>query len=57
VEDVGKPSEIALQAIERINDGSLADDGRSIWSDLPPVAREYQSLEQDQDEEGSHDGR
>ena len=57
LEDVGRPSEIALQAIERINDGSLADDGRSIWSDLPPVAREYQSLEQDQDEEGSHDGR
>lgn len=75
LEDVGKPSEIALQAVERINDGSLAaaspdaadsgapatpgaDDGRSIWDDLPPVAREFEDLDQsDRNEEGAGHGR
>jgi hypothetical protein len=76
LEDVGRPSEIALQAIERINDGSLsaaggdsaaavaaeidraaAGDGRSIWSDLPPVSREWEVVEdEDQHEEDGSDG-
>jgi len=76
LEDVGRPSEIALQAVERINDGSLsapgggaaataaaeidpaaAGDGRSIWSDLPPVGREWEAVEdEDQHEEDGSDG-
>lgn len=78
LEDIGRPSDIALQAIERIEDGSLAaptdraphqggeattdaaatGDGRSIWGDLPPVAREWQTGEgTDQHEEDGSDGR
>jgi hypothetical protein len=74
LENVGKPSEVALQAIQRIDDGSLpsaapassrkddeaapADDGRSIWDDLPPVAPAFETQgEPDQDEEEAGDGR
>ena len=40
LEDVGKPSEVVLQALEHLEDAAPAsapDDGRSIWRDLPPV--------------------
>jgi hypothetical protein len=59
LENVGRPSEVILQALDRLEDGTLAqpsaetatdaaasgtpeaatpaDDGRSIWRDLPPV--------------------
>jgi hypothetical protein len=72
LEEIGRPSEIALQAVERINDGSLAPtaevedeteaapvpDGRSIWDDLPPVARQWEPLEGNgQHEEDGTDGR
>ena len=72
LEEIGRPSEIALQAIERINDGTLAPtseregeteagpaaDGRAIWDDLPPVAREWEPLEDNgQHEEDGADGR
>jgi hypothetical protein len=49
-EDVGRPSEVVLQALGRLEDGTIADapeepkvdpaaadHGRSIWRDLPPV--------------------
>lgn len=46
LEDVGKPSEAVLQALEQAeratatdaapSDAEQADDGRSIWRDLPP---------------------
>jgi hypothetical protein len=74
LENVGKPSEVALQALQRLDDGSLpaagpagsgagdepasTDDGRSIWSDLPPVAPAFETHhESDHDEEGAGDGR
>lgn len=74
LENVGRPSEVAVQAIQRIDDGTLsslatatsgtaaeaapADDGRSIWDDLPPVAPAYQIHDEpDQDEEGAGHGR
>lgn len=74
--DVGRPSEVALRALEHLGDGdaggaaepspsvdgevdaAAVDDGRSIWRDLPPVAREFEALEDEaQDEEGRADGR
>jgi hypothetical protein len=70
---VGKPSEVALQAVQRIDDGSLPaaaatgpveedapadDDGLSVWRDLPPVAPAFEAHDdRDQDEEGAGDGR
>ena len=62
--EIGRPSEVVLKALERIDgtgagapadptrqtapevDAAAADDGRSIWRDLPPTA----------EEEGSADG-
>jgi len=61
LDEIGRPSEIALRALENLDeagaaapsesapadtDAAAADDGRSIWRDLP-----------DEDEEGSSDGR
>ena len=75
LEDVGRPSEVVLQALEHLGDGGdgdtgtgtptgpeLAasganDDGRSIWSDLPPVAPAFEAMEDAEDEEGRADGR
>lgn len=74
LDEVGKPSEVALQALAHLDDGSLpangegaggrapevdaaaADDGRSVWRDLPATG--YETTEdRAHDEEGSDDGR
>jgi hypothetical protein len=75
LESVGKPSEVLMQALERLEDGTLevdaaptgspaqgkgapaegaapqeepaADDGLSIWRDLPPVDRSFADVEAD----------
>ena len=76
LEDVGRPSEVVLRAMEHIDDGTLpasggspaesatmdgdgadADDGRSIWRDLPATPAFDSPAEPDQDEEDSADGR
>lgn len=66
LEDVGRPSEVALRALQHIDEGAPtptaddteADDGRSIWRDLPPVAPVFEPLEKaQQDEEERADGR
>jgi hypothetical protein len=70
--EVGRPSEVALRALEHINevgasaqaepppaaevDAAAADDGRSIWRDLPPAAFETRT-EANEDEEGPVHGR
>ena len=71
VDDVGRPSEIVLQALEHLEDGSLLvagaadtavdlaarDDGRNVWRDLPPVAAEFETQDEpSQQEEGAADG-
>lgn len=73
LDEVGKPSEVALRALEHLEAGTLprsgetdgpapevdaaaADDGRSVWRDLPATG--YETTEDRQhDEEGSDDGR
>lgn len=76
LEDVGRPSEVVLQAMQHLDDGTLppsagtatdnaavpgdaaaADDGRSIWRDLPATPAFDSPAEPEQDEEGSADGR
>ncbi len=77
LEDVGRPSEVVLQALEHLDSSTsdstgpeaqdpdatkaAADDGRSIWRDLPPVAPAFEALEDPeapgQHEEGVADGR
>jgi hypothetical protein len=77
LEDVGRPSEVVLQALEHLDSSrsdstgseaqdpdaatAAADDGRSIWRDLPPVAPAFETLEDPeapgQHEEGVADGR
>ena len=69
--EIGRPSEVALQALEHIDeldanaatrpvttdvDAAAADDGRSIWRDLPssPFDSQTQPVS---DEEGDSDGR
>src|SRR6185295_12190780 len=68
--EIGKPSEVALQALSHIDeiaatapteattapDAAAADDGRSIWRDLPASPFDAQT-EPDHDEEGTFDGR
>ena len=70
LENVGKPSEVALQAIARLGDGdgepagesdstpidAAADDGRSIWRDLPVSAVDTPAGPGEH-EEGPPDGR
>ncbi|HTK44763.1 MAG TPA: hypothetical protein VL749_05385 [Patescibacteria group bacterium] len=72
LEQVGRPSEVALQALEHLADGSLAakgetvapeidaaaaDGGRSVWRDLPGAAAFETGVDPAHDEEGSGDGR
>ena len=82
LENVGKPSEVVLQALEHLDaDGpgawdapnastaevddssaagaaASADDGKSIWRDLPPVAPAFDGLhDPEHHEEGVADGR
>ena len=76
LEDIGRPSEVVLQALEHLDDRMLspragtatdnpvlaadaaaADDGRSIWRDLPATPAFDSPAVPDQDEEGSADGR
>jgi hypothetical protein len=70
LENVGKPSEVALRALENLDpDGTKqesedqsaatapADDGRSIWRDLPPVAPAFDAPDDPEEhEEGVADG-
>jgi hypothetical protein len=70
LEHVGRPSEVALQALEHLEDGTLAqgeaaapeidaaaaDDGRSVWRDLP-AAGGFETGEDQDHEEGPGDGR
>ena len=80
LENVGKPSEVVLQALEHLDAEAAqqaapdptaavahdssgaaaapADDGKSIWQDLPPVAPAFDAQDdQEQYEEGVSDGR
>ena len=72
LENVGKPSEVALRALEHLeadgteprsadaSDAATApvDDGQSIWRDLPPVAPAFDAHDDsEQHEEGVADGR
>ena len=71
LEHVGQPSEVALQALEHLEDGTLtqaeaatpevdaaaADDGRSVWRDLPATGGLESGDDREHDEEGSGDGR
>ena len=71
LEHVGRPSEVALQALEHLADGSLApkdtaapeidaaaaDGGRSVWRDLPAAAGSETGQGPEHDEEGPGDGR
>jgi hypothetical protein len=69
--EIGRPSEVALLALEHIDeaggsaqaepataevDAAAADDGRSIWRDLPPAPFETRT-EANEDEEGPVHGR
>jgi hypothetical protein len=69
--EIGKPSEVALQALAHIDetavpapsesaaaetDAAAADDGRSIWRDLPASPFDAHT-EPGHDEEGPSDGR
>jgi hypothetical protein len=68
LEDIGRPSEVALRALEHIDEtnepapgapataglDAAADDGRSIWRDLPGAGLGTTTNEQ---EEGSANGR
>jgi hypothetical protein len=71
LEDIGRPSEVALQALEHLEDGGLPqgetsaqeidaaadDDGRSVWRDLP-AAGSFETVDhREHDEEGPGDGR
>jgi hypothetical protein len=65
LEHVGRPSEVALQALEHLEDGSLsqpesvepetdaaaADEGRSVWRDLPATAWFDTGEDREHDEE------
>ena len=69
LDDVGRPSEVAVLALEHLNDGTLptsggpdpevdaaaADGGRSVWRDLPATGSDT-AEEREHDEEGSGDG-
>lgn len=71
LEDIGKPSEVALQALAHIDESGAAsagdqtvgeedaatDNGRSIWRDLPATPAFDTRTEPDHDEEGPSDGR
>jgi len=63
LENVGKPSEVVLQALEHLDADAPQQtapdpDGKSIWRDLPPVAPEFEAQDdQEQHEEGVADGR
>ena len=72
--EIGRPSEVALKALERIDetsasgptepttpitpelDAAAADDGRSIWRDLPTPAGGLEPTDEWGQEEGSADG-
>ena len=72
LDEVGKPSEVALRALEHLDEGTLpmsgetagaaaevdaaaANDGRSVWRDLPAMG--YETEDREHDEEGAGDGR
>jgi len=70
LDEIGRPSEVALKALEHIDethatapaepaaadiDAAAADGGRSIWRDLPSTGPG--STAEDHDEEGSGNGR
>jgi hypothetical protein len=70
LEEIGRPSEVALKALEHIDetdaappaertaaeiDAAAADGGRSIWRDLPSTGSE--STAEDHHEEGPANGR
>ena len=65
LENVGKPSEVVLQALEHLDASASqqaasdpTDDGKSIWRDLPPVVPAFDAQDdQEQHEEGVPDGR
>jgi hypothetical protein len=73
LENVGKPSEVVLQALEHLdaegtrpdvtdpsgpdNAPAPVDDGRSIWRDLPPASPTVDAQDDQQHEEGVADGR
>ena len=71
LEHVGRPSEVALQALEHLADGTIspkaaplpeidaaaADGGRSVWRDLPGATALEAGVDPEHDEEGSGDGR
>jgi hypothetical protein len=70
LDEIGRPSEVALQALERLDDttasrpaaptnsefdAAAAGDGRSIWRDLPTTA--FETAADDRHEEGAGNGR
>jgi len=70
LQEVGRPSEVALQALERLDelqasaptdsatsevDAAADGDGGSIWRDLPAAG--FETTSDDHDEEGSANGR
>jgi hypothetical protein len=69
LEDVGRPSEVALRALEHLDDrlalepaagteaeidAAAREDGRSIWRDLPRVEPSFELGGQAQEEGSPH---